>query len=133
MHAPYTCVSSRHSQKLELDGLQQKQIVNWCSRVENQLYSSRTCIFSGIFTESAPLGRFSHRVAMSVVLCVVLCLVLCVVLCVVLRHRVQLFEGHIISSRPPIAVWVKVAQVYFSEMGSGLKIKPPPSLLCHTD
>ena len=32
-----------------------------------------------------------------------------------------------------VAVWVKVAQVYFSEMGSGLKIGPPPSLLCHTD
>ena len=31
------------------------------------------------------------------------------------------------------AVWVKVAQVYFSEMGSGVKIGPPPSLLCHTD
>ena len=30
-------------------------------------------------------------------------------------------------------VWVKVAQVYFSEMGSGLKIGPPPSLLCHID
>ena len=31
------------------------------------------------------------------------------------------------------AVWVKVAQVYFLEMGSGIKIGPPPSLLCHTD
>ena len=31
------------------------------------------------------------------------------------------------------AVWVKVAQVYFLKMGSGIKIGPPPSLLCHTE
>ena len=52
--------------------------------------SSVTCPLSHvmchipIFTESVPLGRFSHRVAMSV----------CgsVDLCVVLRHRVQFFD-----------------------------------------
>ena len=36
--------------------------------------------------------------------------------------------------RPPpphaSAVLVKVALVYFLEMGSGIKIGPPPSLLC---
>ena len=31
------------------------------------------------------------------------------------------------------AVWVKVAQVYFSEMSSGVKMGSPSSFLCHTD
>ena len=31
------------------------------------------------------------------------------------------------------AVWVKVAQVYFSEMRSGVKMGSPPGFLCHTN
>ena len=31
------------------------------------------------------------------------------------------------------AVWVKVAQAYFSEMRSGVKMGSPPDFLCHTD
>ena len=56
-------------------------------------YTACTAYFY-IFSESAPLGRFSHRVAMSGWLCVCL------------RHWVQFFLGlplaHLISSRPLI-------------------------------
>ena len=31
------------------------------------------------------------------------------------------------------AVWVKVAQVYFSEMRSGVKMGSSPGFLCHTN
>ena len=51
----------------------------------NSLFKRFSGFYRVIFTESAPLGRFSHRVAMS------LCLSVC--LSEVLRHRVQFFLG----------------------------------------
>ena len=40
-----TSVSSRHSQKFELDGFQQKQIINWHSRVEHQCLMFKHFLF----------------------------------------------------------------------------------------
>ena len=45
--------------------------------------------YKGVFTNSAPLGRVGHRVAMSV--CVSVCLSVC------LRHRVQFFSRPLIG------------------------------------
>ena len=53
---------------------------------------------------------------------------------VIFRTNLVIFltNSVIFNTNPVNAVWVKMAQVYFSEMRSGVKMGSPFGFLCHT-
>ena len=87
-------------------------------------FSRATGMNSKVFTNSAPLGRVGHRVAMSV----------CLSVCVCLRHRVQFLLGLSLALRShdqiPASHWSTLPPSFGNletwRLGNSEKVVDPP-------